>query len=54
MASIKHGYRYARSSEFLGQGLLQTLGWLRMPGDTLLAIGAISFVAYDTISLRVR
>lgn len=27
-------------------GLLQTVRWLRMPGDTLFAIGAIGFVAF--------
>ena len=46
VASVKHGYWYARSTEFLGQGLLQTLRWLRMPGDTLFAIGAIGFVVF--------
>jgi len=46
VASVKHGYWYARSSEFLGQGLMQTLRWLRVPGDTLFAIGAIGFVVF--------
>ena len=46
VASVQHGYWYARSSEFLGQGLMQTLRWLRMPGDTLFAIGAIGFVVF--------
>ena len=46
MASVEHGYWYARSSEFLGQGLMQTLRWLRMPGDTIFAIGAIGFVVF--------
>jgi hypothetical protein len=32
MASVKHGYWYSRSSDFLGQGLMLTLRWLRMPG----------------------
>src|SRR5215831_1392969 len=45
-ASVKHGYWYARSSEFLGQGLMQTLRWMRVPGDTLFAIGAIGFVIF--------
>jgi nitric oxide reductase subunit B len=44
VAAVKHGYWYARSSEFLGQGLMQTLRWLRMPGDTLFAIGFVVFV----------
>ena len=46
VASVQHGYWYSRSSEFLGQGLMQTLRWLRVPGDTLFAIGAIGFVLF--------
>src|SRR5215475_12328379 len=46
VASVKYGYWHSRSSEFLGQGLMQTLRWLRMPGDTLFAIGAIGFVLF--------
>jgi nitric oxide reductase large subunit len=46
VASVQHGYWYASSAEFLGQGLMQTLRWLRMPGDTLFAIGAIGFVVF--------
>jgi nitric oxide reductase subunit B len=46
VASVKHGYWYARSSEFLGQGYMQTLRWMRVPGDTLFAIGAIAFVVF--------
>ncbi len=46
VASVKHGYWYSRSSEFLGQGFMQTLRWMRMPGDTLFAVGAIAFVLF--------
>lgn len=46
VASVKHGYWYARSSEFLGQSSMQTLRWLRVPGDTLFALGAIGFVIF--------
>src|SRR5262249_26771189 len=46
VASVQHGYWYSRSSEFLGQGLMQTLRWLRVPGDTLFAVGAIGFVVF--------
>src|SRR5262249_6609951 len=46
VASVKHGYWYSRSSEFLGQGFMQTLRWWRVPGDTLFAIGAIGFVVF--------
>ena len=46
VASVKHGYWYSRSGEFLGQGIMQTLRWLRVPGDTIFAIGAIGFVVF--------
>src|SRR5262249_9615915 len=46
VASVKNGYWYSRSGEFRGQGLMQTLRWLRMPGDPLFAIGAIAFVVF--------
>ena len=45
-ASVQHGYWYARSSEFMGAGWMQTLRWLRVPGDTLFAIGAIALVIF--------
>jgi hypothetical protein len=31
-ASVDQGYWYARSKEFLGTPLMQTLRWLRVPG----------------------
>jgi len=45
-ASVQHGYWYARSAEFMGAGWMQTLRWLRVPGDTLFAIGAIALVIF--------
>ena len=45
-ASVKEGYWYARSPEFMGTPLMATLRWLRMPGDTLFAIGAIALVLF--------
>ena len=45
-ASVEHGYWYARSTEFLGSPLMQTLRWMRAPGDTLFAIGALILVAF--------
>jgi hypothetical protein len=33
-ASVEHGYWYARSSEFMQTDLMQTLRWMRVPGDT--------------------
>lgn len=40
-ASVEYGTWYARSAEFLQTGLMSTLRWLRVPGDTLFAIGAL-------------
>jgi nitric oxide reductase subunit B len=50
-ASVERGYWYARSSEFLQTPLMQTLRWLRAPGDTLFALGAVVLVVFV---LRVR
>jgi nitric oxide reductase subunit B len=40
-ASVQHGTWYARSPEFLQTGLMNVLRWLRVPGDTLFAFGAL-------------
>ncbi len=45
-ASVEYGYWYARSSEFLQTDLMATLRWLRVPGDTLFAIGAVVLVIF--------
>jgi nitric oxide reductase subunit B len=40
MASVDQGLWYARSAEFMQTDLMNTLRWLRAPGDTIFAIGA--------------
>ncbi len=45
-ASVNQSYWYARSPEFMGTPLMTTLRWLRVPGDTLFAIGAVVFVLF--------
>ena len=45
-ASVEHGYAYARSPELLQTPLVMTLRWLRVPGDTVFAIGAILAAAF--------
>jgi nitric oxide reductase subunit B len=45
-ASVEKGYWYARSTEFLGLPYMQTLRWLRVPGDTIFAIAALVLVAF--------
>ena len=39
-ASIERGTWYARSAEFLQTPTMQTLRWMRVPGDILFAVGA--------------
>lgn len=40
-ASVTYGTWYARSAEFLHHGPMNALRWMRVPGDTLFAIGAL-------------
>jgi nitric oxide reductase subunit B len=42
-ASIQHGTWYARSAEFMQSGSMQTLRWMRVPGDIVFSIGAALF-----------
>lgn len=41
-ASVNHGMWYARSAEFMQTPLLQTFRWLRVPGDSIFALGALA------------
>jgi len=51
-ASVEQGYWYARSAEFLNTPVVRTLRWMRVPGDTLFALGAIALVLF-VFGLRV-
>ena len=42
-AALEHGYWYARSADFMGQPLIHLLIWMRVPGDSLFAVGALLF-----------
>ena len=52
-ASVKYGYWYARSSDFMQTDLMQTLRWLRAFGDTIFAVGALLLV-YFVFQLSVK
>jgi len=41
-ASVEHGLWYARSAEFLQTPLMNTLRWMRVPGDTIFAVGVLA------------
>jgi nitric oxide reductase subunit B len=52
-ASVDQGYWYARSPEFLHTPLIQTLRWMRVPGDSIFAIGELLLVIF-VFTLRRR
>jgi nitric oxide reductase subunit B len=41
-AAIEHGYWYARSAELMQKPIIQLLVWLRVPGDVIFSVGAVS------------
>jgi nitric oxide reductase subunit B len=45
-ASVKYGYWYARSSEFLATPVVQAVKWSRVFGDTIFAIGSLALVLF--------
>jgi len=45
-ASVDQGYWYARSGEFMQTDLMQTLRWMRVPGDTVFFLGAVALVIF--------
>jgi nitric oxide reductase subunit B len=38
-ASVAHGLWFARSAEFMHQPIIETLVWMRVPGDIIFAAG---------------
>ena len=50
-ASVEHGMWYARSAEFMQTPLMQTLRWMRVPGDTIFAAGIVALV-YFIVGLK--
>ena len=38
---LENGYWHARSLEFIGQPLMRTLEWLRLPGDVVFILGGV-------------
>ncbi|OHB31508.1 MAG: nitric oxide reductase large subunit [Phenylobacterium sp. RIFCSPHIGHO2_01_FULL_69_31] len=45
-ASIEHGYWYARSPETIHSTLMETLVWLRVPGDIVFSAGAFTLALF--------
>ncbi len=42
-AALEHGYWYARSAEFMTRPIIHLLVWMRVPGDSIFAVGALLF-----------
>jgi nitric oxide reductase subunit B len=40
-AALDHGYWFARSEHFMNRPLVHLLVWMRVPGDSLFAVGAL-------------
>jgi nitric oxide reductase subunit B len=53
LAAIDQGYWYARSAEFMHQPLVEFLVWMRVPGDTIFAVGAV-LLSWFVIGLWLR
>jgi nitric oxide reductase subunit B len=45
-ASISHGLWYARSAEVIHSPVMQTLVWMRVPGDIVFAGGAVTLAVF--------
>lgn len=52
-ASLNHGYWYARSADFMQQPIVDLLVWMRVPGDTIFAVGAL-LLAWFILSLWIK
>jgi nitric oxide reductase subunit B len=52
-ASVKYGYWYARSAEFLSTPPVSTFKWARIFGDTIFALGAVALVFF-VFALAIR
>ena len=46
LASIEHGVWYARSPEVIHSPIVETLVWMRMPGDVTFSIGALTLAIF--------
>ena len=48
LAAIDQGYWYARSHEFMQQPIVDLLVWMRVPGDVIFSVGAVSLAWFVT------
>lgn len=53
LAAIDHGYWYARSADFMQQPMIDFLVWMRVPGDIVFSIGAVT-LAWFIVGLWIK
>jgi len=46
LAAINNGYWYARSAEFMQQPIVDLLVWMRVPGDLIFSVGALTLSVF--------
>jgi len=46
IASVNHSYAYARSAEFIHSPIMETLVWMRVPGDVVFSVGVFCFALF--------
>jgi nitric oxide reductase subunit B len=45
-ASVKYGYAFARSAEFIHSDVMEGFVWARLPGDIVFSIGVFGFALF--------
>ncbi|MFT3756077.1 MAG: nitric-oxide reductase large subunit [Pseudoxanthomonas sp.] len=45
-AALEHGYWLARSAEFMNRPIIDMLVWMRMPGDVIFSVGAMTLAVF--------
>jgi nitric oxide reductase subunit B len=53
-ASIKYGYYFARSAEFVHSAVMEGFVWARVPGDIVFSLGVVAFVAFVVQAFAAR
>ena len=46
LVSFERGYWHARSAELLHSPIMETLVWMRVPGDVVFALGAVLLLVF--------
>ncbi len=51
--ALRNGYWHARGPEFLNEGIMRTIEWVRMPGDLVFSVlGVVPIVLAAALTYR--